>query len=98
MDLEVGDLPPIRQATVNDLEDAFARAWNGPLALGRNYGDRLEATGAGSGRYCLAYYDAASGKRYEAHEQATHEQVKDAFFNYLHGHWNWHHGRTWQLK
>ena len=95
MDLESAKLPPIRQATENDLHGAFAADFGATIALVRNYGDRLEAA-ATDGGYRMAYYDAASGRSYEADALRSLDQVKDAFSDYFQGNWNWHQDCTWR--
>lgn len=96
MDIESAKLPPIRQATEDDLQVVFAADFGAAVTLVRNYGDRLEATAAGDGRFRLAYYDAVSGRRHEAEALLNLEPLKDAFFDYFQGNWNWHRGQTWR--
>jgi hypothetical protein len=96
MDVESAKLPPIRQASEDDLRDAFAEDFGAAIALVRNYGDRLEASAASDDRYRVAYYDAVSGLRQQAEALLSREQVKDAFFDYFQGNWNWHQGHAWR--
>lgn len=96
MDIESAKLPPIPQATADDLQEVFAGDFGAALALVRNYGDRLEAAAADDGRYRVAYYDAVSGERQEAETPLSFEQLKEAFFDYFQGNWNWHRGRVWR--
>ena len=96
MDIECTKLPPIPQATEEDLQAVFAADFGVTLTLVRNYGDRLEAVAADNGRFRLAYYDAAAGRRHEAETQLSFEQLKDAFLDYFQGNWNWHQGHVWR--
>src|SRR5687768_10931005 len=96
MDIESAKLPPIRQATDDDLQAVFAADFGVTLSLLRNYGDRLEAAAADDGRFRLAYYDAVAGRRHEAETPLSFEQLKDAFFDYFQGNWNWHRSHVWR--
>ena len=96
MDIESADLQPVRQATEEDLTRLFAADLATPLTLVRNYGDRLHAAASGSDRYRLAYYEAVTGHWHEATAPLTAAQVKDAFFDYFQGNWNWHNCFEWR--
>ncbi|MCI0680665.1 MAG: hypothetical protein L0Y71_01060 [Gemmataceae bacterium] len=96
MDIECAKLPPVLQASEQDLHDVFAADFGAALTLVRNYGDRLEAVAADSDRYRLAYYDAVSGRRHEAEALLDAEQLRDAFFDYFQGNWNWHRSQAWR--
>lgn len=95
MDIEIADHAPIRQATLDDLTRVFAGELEPRMELVRNYGDRLAATTDGNG-VRLAYYEAVTGHWQEATEPLSRVQVKDAFFDYFQGNWNWHQRHAWR--
>ncbi len=96
MDIESAKLPPIRQATEDDLQEVFAADFGATVTLVRNYGDRFEAVAGDDGQYRVAFYDAVSGQRHEAETALSFEQLKDAFFDYFQGNWNWHQSHGWR--
>ena len=96
MDIECAKLPPIPQATDDDLQAVFAADFGSTVTLVRNYGDRLEANATDNDQFHLAYYDAVSGRRHEAETPLSFEQLKDAFVDYFQGNWNWHRSHVWR--
>src|SRR5687768_6510612 len=96
MDIESATRPPIVQATEDDMQGVLAGDFGATLRLLRNYGDRLEAEATAEGTFRLAYYDATNGRWQQAEAPLGRDQVKEAFWDYFQGKWNWHGSQTWR--
>lgn len=64
------------------------------IALDREDGDSLEATGRADGRYDLAYVE---GRRIQDADPVTPQEARAVFLRYLENDARWKAGREWRL-
>ncbi|MEX0728187.1 MAG: hypothetical protein WD065_18100, partial [Planctomycetaceae bacterium] len=97
MDLETAQSIFVKNATQEDIENAFADDFGRGefIILTADDGSFIQACGEVEGPYTLEYRDALSNKQFTATLELTKEEVKQAFLHYLRGDANWRESHTW---
>ena len=97
MDLETAQSISIKNATKDDIQNAFSDdCGRGEfIILSTDDGSFIQAAGEKDGPYTLEYRDASSEEHFTATEEVMKEEVKSAFLDYLHGRTTWRESRAW---